>query len=57
MTDRVNLMITALLGASLGWLFWHSLERDAFAALSTVGFVIVAIDNACLRRKLRATKG
>lgn len=57
MKDRLSLIITALVGAGLGWLFWHYLGNDAFSALPTVGLIIFAIDNVRLRRKLRSPKG
>lgn len=54
MKDRLQLIFAGGVIAIVAWTFWHILGRDAFSALPTLMLVIVAVDNARLRRQLRS---
>lgn len=56
MRNLAALFFVGGLLASLGWAFWHYLGNDAFAALSTLTLVVLLVDNARLRRRLRAKR-
>lgn len=56
MRNLAALIFVGVLFAGLGWSFWHYLGDDAFAALSTLTLVVLLVDNARLRRRLRAKR-
>lgn len=56
MRNLAALLCVGGLVAGLGWAFWHYLGNDAFTALSTLTLVVLLVDNARLRRRLRARR-
>ena len=56
MKDKIGLLVFGAAVACAAWAFWHCLQQDAFALLSLVFVVTLAVDNVRLRRALRATR-
>ncbi|KTB71837.1 hypothetical protein [Pseudomonas syringae] len=54
MKDSIALLATAVVMAFLAWLFWSSLGQDAFAVLGALMVVVLFVDNARLRRQVKA---
>ncbi|WP_024673045.1 hypothetical protein [Pseudomonas syringae] len=54
MKDSIALLATAVVMALLAWLFWSSLGQDAFAVLGALMVVVLFVDNARLRRQVKA---
>jgi len=52
MSGSVALLAFALAAALAAWGFWHYLGQDAAHVLSTVMIVLLAGDNARIRREL-----
>lgn len=57
MKDSLLLLATGVVISVAAWVFWHYFENDAAAMLSTIVLVGIAMDNARLRRELRALRG
>lgn len=57
MKDIALLILASAIFAAFGWAFWHYLGDDGFSAISLVALVILAADNARLRRRLRSNDG
>lgn len=53
MKNAASLLFFGILFAAVAWLFWHVLGSDAMNVLVAVCLVVVAVDNARLRRQLR----
>lgn len=53
MKDAASLLFFGMLFSAVAWLFWHVLGSDAMNVLVAVCLVVVAVDNARLRRQLR----
>jgi len=56
MKDAIQLLITAVVLAIAAWAFWHFLGQESFGALSTVGLIVLCVDNIRLRRKLKSER-
>ncbi|KTB85181.1 hypothetical protein [Pseudomonas syringae] len=54
MKDSIALLATAVVMAFLAWLFWSSLGQDAFAVLGALMVAVLFVDNARLRRQVKA---
>ena len=50
------LLLASALLALLAWAFWHYLGTDAFSAMSIIAILLLGVDNARLRVKLRASR-
>jgi hypothetical protein len=57
MKDSLSLLVTGLVVSAAAWAFWHYLGNDALCTITTVALVGLTVDNARLRRKLRAKHG
>jgi hypothetical protein len=57
MTDKISLLAAGVVASLAAWAFWHFLGRDATGAFVTIMLIVVAADNARLRRQLRARQG
>ena len=50
------LLLAGVVCAALSWAFWHYLGEDAFKVFSACVLVGVVVDNARMRRQLRALR-
>jgi uncharacterized membrane protein YfcA len=56
MKDSLLLLAAGIVASVVAWAFWHYLGKDASSTLVTVMLIVVAADNARLRRQLRARR-
>lgn len=53
MRDTVLLGLASVLCGAFAWAFWHYLGKDAFSAMSMIVIIVLAAENARLRKRLR----
>lgn len=53
MKDAASLLFFGIFFSAVAWFFWHVLGSDAMNVLVVLCLIVVAVDNARLRRQLR----
>jgi hypothetical protein len=53
MSDSLNLLLQAAGLALCAWIVWHLLGQEGLSAFSMIALLVLFLENARLRRKLR----
>jgi hypothetical protein len=56
MRDSLQLPVQAIGFALCAWIVWHLLGQEGLSAFSMIALLVLLLDNARLRRKLRDTE-
>lgn len=56
MRDTALLLLAGALCSAFAWAFWHYIGNYAFSAMSIFVIVILGVDNARLRKQIRADR-